>query len=485
MKNFLILKQLGVFLLLLCNMPVFADDLMTEQFVIKVETAGTLNTKIGNSKKYKITNLKLEGKLNGTDFRFIREMAGNDLWRGDTDGHLENLDLVDAEIVGGGDVYESSYYTQLDEIGVSMFQGCKSLKTIKLPHRVTQIGSYAFYGCTSLVSVEFPDDVICREMGTGAFMNCVSLMSIVLPNGLAVVPEYAFWGCGVQTVVIPEGVKIISKYAFSGCNFLTSISLPSSLEKVEEYAFDGVSNVHELNIANLESYLQIKGPSVLTPWISYSKAHLYINNKEVFDLEIPSEITKIPDYAFENFIYLTSVFIHKNVNSIGYNSFSGCSQLNKIYIEDLSAWCNIYISTPFSNDWKLYLKGNLLNKLWVSDDIDRISDYAFANSNFLEAIYLSRQDPPLISTKVFGNVDLQKCTLYVPKGTYQAYWLSNWGDFENIVEYDVTGIDKTAMSSDVTVISRYSVNGQRLTAPTKGVNIVKYSDGSVRKEIVK
>lgn len=73
----------------------------------------------------------------------------------------------------------------------------------------------------------------------------------------------------------------------------------------------------------------------------------------------------------------------------------------------------------------------------------------------------------------------------MPKGTYQAYWLSNWGDFENIVEYDVTGIDKTAMSSDVTVISRYSVNGQRLTAPTKGVNIVKYSDGSVRKEIVK
>ena len=40
-------------------------------------------------------------------------------------------------------------------------------------------------------------------------------------------------------------------------------------------------------------------------------------------------------------------------------------------------------------------------------------------------------------------------------------------------------------NNDVKEVSRYSVNGQRLTAPTKGLNIVKYSDGSVRKEMVK
>ena len=36
-------------------------------------------------------------------------------------------------------------------------------------------------------------------------------------------------------------------------------------------------------------------------------------------------------------------------------------------------------------------------------------------------------------------------------------------------------------TTDLKEVSRYSVNGQQLTAPTKGVNIVKYSDGSVRK----
>lgn len=48
-----------------------------------------------------------------------------------------------------------------------------------------------------------------------------------------------------------------------------------------------------------------------------------------------------------------------------------------------------------------------------------------------------------------------------------------------------TGIDNTMVSSEVKEVSRFSSQGQRLTAPTKGVNIVKYCDGSVRKEIVK
>lgn len=48
-----------------------------------------------------------------------------------------------------------------------------------------------------------------------------------------------------------------------------------------------------------------------------------------------------------------------------------------------------------------------------------------------------------------------------------------------------TGIGQISNNNEVKEVSRYSVNGQRLTAPTKGLNIVKYSDGSVRKEIVK
>lgn len=70
-------------------------------------------------------------------------------------------------------------------------------------------------------------------------------------------------------------------------------------------------------------------------------------------------------------------------------------------------------------------------------------------------------------------------------GTRDDYRLSDFGYFENIIEFEATGIDKTTTSTDVEEVVRYSVNGQRLSAPTKGLNIVKYSDGSVKKVAVR
>ena len=61
---------------------------------------------------------------------------------------------------------------------------------------------------------------------------------------------------------------------------------------------------------------------------------------------------------------------------------------------------------------------------------------------------------------------------------------SNWSYFKNIVEFDATGIDKVTTSADAKEVSRYLINGQRLSAPTRGLNIVKYSDGSVKKVVV-
>ena len=90
-----------------------------------------------------------------------------------------------------------------------------------------------------------------------------------------------------------------------------------------------------------------------------------------------------------------------------------------------------------------------------------------------------------MGSDVFYDVDKKNCTLYVPQGTKQDYFLADvWGDFENIVEFDATGIDKTTTSTDAKEVSRYSVNGQRLVGQTKGLNIVKYSDGSVKKVAV-
>ena len=303
MRNFTFKRQLlfVMFMLLGClSIQAVDDDLITKQITIKLDEAGTLPNKIGSTKKYQITNLKIIGEINGTDWCFIREMAGCDYNCEKTGGKLSMLDLSDAKIVKGGlpyIKYNGGVYTSNDQLGYAAFSDCSGLTSLTIPSSVTSIGEYAFHGCSGLTSL-----------------------------------------------TIPSSVTSIGESAFYGCSGLTSLTIPSS------------------------------------------------------------------------------------VTSIGWGAFCGCSGLTSIYV-------------------------------------------------YTEKL-------PNMGSDVFAGCDAKKCTVYVPKGTYDDYWLSEFGYFENIVEFDATGIDKVTTSTDAKELSRYSVNGQRLSAPAKGLNIVKYSDGSVKKVAV-
>lgn len=48
-----------------------------------------------------------------------------------------------------------------------------------------------------------------------------------------------------------------------------------------------------------------------------------------------------------------------------------------------------------------------------------------------------------------------------------------------------TGITDTQTSADVREVARFTIDGKRISQPQRGINIVKYSDGTVKKVIVK
>ena len=106
MRNFTFkgLFLTAVFMLLGClSIQAANDDLITKQITIKLDKAGTLSDRIASSKKYKITNLKIVGEINGTDWNMIREMAGRNYQESSTEGNLSVLDLSEAKIVAGGE----------------------------------------------------------------------------------------------------------------------------------------------------------------------------------------------------------------------------------------------------------------------------------------------------------------------------------------------------------------------------------------------
>ena len=103
---FVIKRVVILFVLLLGYSAVNAadGDLITKQITINLDKAGTLQDKIGETKKYKITNLKIVGEINGRDLRLIREMAGGTACIGGDGVALPNVYFVLSGIM---------YYAQL------------------------------------------------------------------------------------------------------------------------------------------------------------------------------------------------------------------------------------------------------------------------------------------------------------------------------------------------------------------------------------
>lgn len=429
----------AVFMLLGCLAIHAADgDLITKQITIKLEEVGTLPSKIGDTKKYKITNLKIMGEINGTDLRFIREMAGCDYKGMGTEGKLVTLDLSEAKIVEGGDFYygyydyydhNSYYYTTSDDvIGDYAFSGCSSLTSLTLPSSVTLIGGHAFEKCSGLTSLTLPSSV--TSIGEFAFRYCSGLTSLTIPSGVTTIDYYAFADCrGLTSLTLPSSVTSIGGHAFESCSGLTSLTLPSSVTEIDWSAFERCNNLKECNCL-LDSDLETCLAYSHDDWtkIPVDEIKYYHNGQELTKLEIPSGVDKIGSYSFYKGVNLTSLTLPSSVTSIGSSAFEGCSGLTSVYVS-----------------WK---------------------------------------SPLSIFASTFKDANTEKCILYVPKGTYDDYWLSNWGIFANIVEYDATGINHIMTSGDAKEISRYAADGQRLEVPAKGLNIVKYSDGCVKKVVV-
>ena len=453
----------AVFMLLGClTIQAADDDLITKQITIKLDKAGTLPNKIGSDRKYQITNLKLVGEINGTDLRMIREMAGRDYWGNVTEGNLSVLDLSEAKIVEGGDYYYDyyyEYYTSNDKIGDYAFYNCSRLTSLNLPDGITEIGYSTFRGCTGLTSLNLPASI--TTIGESAFYGCSGLTSLNLPAGITEIGESAFWCCSrLTSLTLPASITEIGSSAFYGCSGLTSVNLPASITKIGYDAFRGCSGLTSLNL-----------PDGIT---EIGRSAFY-GCSGLTSLNLPASITEIGIEAFSGCSGLTSLTLPASITTIGYYAFQGCSGLTSLTLPaGITEICNL-----------AFYGCSGLTSLTLPSSLTQIDDYAFSLCSGLTSIYVYAKKVPKMGEYVFTGCDAKKCTVYVPKGTYDDYWLSDFRNyFENIVEFDATGIDKTTTSTDVEEVSRYSVNGQRLVGPTKGLNIVKYSDGSVKKVAV-
>lgn len=172
----------------------------------------------------------------------------------------------------------------LEIIGEKAFYRAKKLKSVSIPKAVEVIGDGAFYDATSLEIVDVPDGSNVGSIGKYAFYNCTSLKEINLSRGIKKIGYCAFlstfnlktvrieelssyMNCEIENVAAspfasatelyvqgtltreltpPAVATSIKKYQFAGLKAVDKIILPSYVDRVELWAFYGMTDGQEV-----------------------------------------------------------------------------------------------------------------------------------------------------------------------------------------------------------------------------------------------
>ncbi|MBQ2839642.1 MAG: leucine-rich repeat protein [Muribaculaceae bacterium] len=346
------------------------------------------------------------------------------------------------------------------------------IRNINLPDSLEEIGEYAFLGCTCFGNkVILPLNL--KQLYTNIFYKAVPKVFFVGPNVTTINNRYYYdknsgdsWhpdNTGYSSVINDEVVEI---YLFSTNppeitheEDLSKVNVYVPLEKVQVYTSNqkwGKLNITGIDVSkeiqfNLPDYLYVGDVCQLN---EVSDDNLPIiwecNNADavrIYDFKFEclkyGEVNISARYLYQTVKYEKNVNIYEHTNGIQL----GERELTVLEGEKFNITA---ITLPINTS------DNRI--VWTSEDdaIVSISKDGRANAINVGVVYLT-------ATTLDGNYT-KECRVEVVENN------------------SVDGVDADNNAEEIT---RYDIHGRKLNEPTKGINIIKMSDGSTRKEVVK
>ncbi len=225
-------------------------------------------------------------------------------------------------------------------------------------------------------------------IGESAFYGCEALTSVTFPSTLIYIDEYAFGEAGLTSLTLPGYIVYFGEGAFCGCQGLSTLTIEEGITYLSDSMFEGCESLEEISF-----------PSTLTSIGAYT----FVRCIALSEIELPNSITSIGDYAFEYCTSLVSINIPKSVTDLGKYIFSNCSSLSNVTLEE---------GLTYISDYMFY-SCEALTSIDFPSTITTIGEYAFYAGN-LTSINLPKNCKTIGDYAFYNNLYVSELTL--PEG---------------------------------------------------------------------
>ncbi len=421
-------------------------------------------------------------------------------------------------------------------LGDYAFSSCGDLKSVTFCEGITALSKNTFTQCTSLKEINFPESL--TDMGERTFQSCTALEEVTISCNVTSAP-YAFRYCSaLKKVTFSEGCTTISTYMFDDCTSLNEVIFPSTLTTISSNAFyrctslekvllpEGVTSVSGFDNCSSLNYILL--PQSVTHIGRFQNCSAL---KKVIVPKLVDDFTS--SYIFQECSNLEEVIILGDIQSYSFDTFYGCSSLGKIYsltstppskqpgVGTSSLFrgldtdnCVLYVPVgakeTYANDenWGEFTHIEELGEplaitygttVLTTDSVEITGYIAVGSVGIAEVGFEYWSDESDVKT-ITATVEDMKADLtdlpYATTYTYRAYAKTTTGNTiygDNLTfTTEGTNVDKieevasdTTQVGSTTVEGYYTVDGRRISSPQRGVNIVRYEDGTAKKILVK
>ncbi len=318
---------------------------------------------------------------------------------------------------------------------------------------------------------------------TFSFSNFTNLKHATLPRTLVEIPQKAFFNCPLTTINLPGTVEKIDNYAFKGTSLSGSLYLPNSLKTIGISAFEG---------------LKLTGTLTIPDSVTTISNEAFYNDKFTKLVIGPnSSLTTIGNNAFRNNQISNAIALPKSLTTVGYNAFRANSipklalnyGLKSIGYEafesnKITGTINIPVTVE-----KIDTQAFRLNQIEAvifnkNSALTTLGSYAFSNNKISNAIMMPK-GLTKISSYVFSNNTISSLSFeegsvatVIERDAFSTQSNSIKGKLE--IPASVTSIDFWAFSGALNVESLTFGENSKLTTLGEAV----FTGNTIKKVII-